>query len=42
MGQERLSALGFICIERGYANRVDINSIVDVFGRSKGRDNMFF
>lgn len=42
MGQDRLSALGLLCIERGHANRVDINTIVEVFGRRKGRDKMFF
>lgn len=42
MDQDRLSALGLLCIERGHANRVDINTVVDVFGRRKGRDKMFF
>ena len=42
MAQDRLSALGLLCIERDHANRVDINTIVEVFGRRKGRDKMFF
>jgi hypothetical protein len=42
MGQDRLSALGLLSIERAYANRLDVNSILDVFGRRRGRDGMFF
>lgn len=42
MGQERLSALGLLCIERSHVNQVDINTIIDIFGRRKGRDSMFF
>lgn len=37
MGQDRLSALGPLCIERGHANRVDNNIIVDVFWHTKGK-----
>ena len=42
MGQDRLSALGLLCIERSHVNQVDINTIIDIFGRRKGRDSMFF
>ena len=42
MGQNRLSALGLLCIERGHASRIDINTIIDVFAKRKGRDKMFF
>ncbi|QQP48515.1 Uncharacterized protein FKW44_008870 [Caligus rogercresseyi] len=42
MSQERLHALGLLTIERHYVNRVDIDTIIDEFGRQKGRNNMFF
>ncbi|QQP57420.1 Uncharacterized protein FKW44_002402 [Caligus rogercresseyi] len=42
MSQERLHALGLLSIERHYVNRVDIDTIIDEFGRQKGRNNMFF
>ena len=45
MGQERLSSLALINIEREYSNKVykeDIESIIDVFGRRKGRVQHFF
>jgi len=37
MGQERLHALGLLCLDRSFVNRVDIDT-----GRRKGRNSMFF
>ena len=42
MGQDRLSHLALLSIERAYANRVDINKVIDVFASRKNRDQFFF
>ena len=45
MGQERLSSLALLHIEREYVNKVmseDINKLIDTFGSSKGRNKYFF
>ena len=31
MGQERLSHLAILSIERGYANLIDINRVIEIF-----------
>ena len=45
MGQQRVSNIALINIERAYANSVlnnDMDSIIDIFGRRNGRDSYFF
>ena len=45
MGQDRLSSLALICIERAYANRTlenDMENIIDIFGKQKNRNSNFF
>ena len=47
MGQNRLSSLGIVCIERSYGNKVIVNSmdkITNIFGQRHGRPrkNFFF
>ena len=45
MGQERLSNLALIHIERDYANKVineDMNKMIDTFGQGSGRNKFFF
>ena len=45
MGQERLSSLALLHIERDYVNQVmsdDMEKMIDVFGSSKGRNKYFF
>ena len=38
MGQARLSSLGILAIEREFANNVDIEKVINVFGRRSGRN----
>ena len=45
MGQQRVSNIALIHIERAYANFVlenDIERIIDIFGSRSGRDSYFF
>ena len=45
MGQERLSNLALIHIERDYVNKVmneDMNKMIDTFGEGSGRNKFFF
>jgi len=45
MGQQRVSNIALINIERKYANSVpnnDMDRIIDKFGRRNGRDSYFF
>ena len=45
MGQQRVSNITFINIERAYVNSVvnnDMDRIIDIFGRRNGRDSHFF
>ena len=45
MGQERLSSLALLHIERDYFNRVlleEVDKIIDAFGRANGRNKYFF
>ena len=45
MGQERLSNLALIHIERDYVNKVmneDMNKMIDTFGQGSGRNKFFF
>ena len=45
MGQNRLSSLAIVCIERSYGNKVIVNSmdkIINTFGQRHGRKNFFF
>ena len=45
MGQQRVSNIALIHIERAYANFVlenDIEHIIDIFGSRTGRDSYFF
>ena len=45
MGQQRVSNIALINIEREYVNPVvnnDIDRTIDIFGRRNGRDNYFF
>lgn len=45
MGQQRVSNIALINIERAYANSVvsnDMDHIIDIFGRRNGRDSSFF
>ena len=45
MGQQRVSNITLINIERAYANSVvsnDMDGIIDIFGRRNGRDSYFF
>ena len=45
MGQDRLSHLAIICIEREYSNLVmkhDIDDLIDVFGSCNNRQSFFF
>ena len=45
MGQQRVSNITLINIERAYANSVvsnDMDRIIDIFGRRSGRDSYFF
>ena len=45
MGQQRVSNIALINIQRAYANSVvnnDIDRIIDIFGRRIGRDSYFF
>ena len=45
MGQQRVSNIALINIERVYANSVvdnDMDRIIDIFGRRNGKDSYFF
>lgn len=45
MGQERLSNLALLSIERKFSNKVlksDMNAIIDIFGHRKSWDSYFF
>jgi len=45
MGQQRVSNIPLINIERAYANSLvnnDIARIIEIFGRRNGRDSNFF
>ena len=45
MEQERLSSIALINIERAYTNTVlenEMDNMIDIFGRRKGRDSYFF
>ena len=45
MGQDPLSSLALICIERAHANRTlenDMENIIDIFGKRKNRNSNFF
>ena len=45
MGQQRVSNIALINIERAYANSVvnnDMDRIIDIFGRRNRRDSYFF
>ena len=45
MGQERLSNLALLSIERKFSNEVlksDMNAMIDTFGHRKGRDSHFY
>ena len=45
MGQERLSSLALLHMERDYVNRVlseDVDKMIDAFGRANGRNKYFF
>ena len=45
MGQQHVSNIAFINIERAYANSLvnnDMDHIIDIFGRRNGRDSYFF
>ena len=45
MGQDRLSSIAVINIERGYANKTmqnDMQRIIDIFGRRSNRCSYFF
>ena len=45
MGQQRVSNIALINIERAYVNSVvnnDTDRIIDIFGRQNGRDSYFF
>ena len=45
MGQERLSSLALLHIEREYVNKVlkeDMTKMIDVFGQRSGRNKYFF
>ena len=42
MGSERVSNLAVINIERHFTNRVDISSVIDIFGKRHNRDQYFF
>ena len=44
MGQQRVSNITFLNIERAYANSVvnnNVDRIIDIFGSRNGRDNYF-
>ena len=45
MGQERLSSLALLHIERDYVNQVmdqDMDKMIDTFGQRNGRNKYFF
>ena len=45
MGQQRVSNIAHINIEKPYANSVvnnDMGRVIDIFGRRNGRDSYFF
>ena len=45
MGQERLSSLALLHIEREFVNRViveDMSRMIDIFGERSGRNALFF
>ena len=44
MGQQRVSNIALINIEKPYANSVvnDMGRVIDIFGRRNGRDSYFF
>jgi hypothetical protein len=45
MGEKRLSSIALINIERGYANCIineDMEKMIDIFGKRKGRNTYFF
>ena len=42
VGQDRLSHLGLLYIERTYVNRVDIEKLIDGFSSKTGRSKFFF
>ena len=42
MGQDHLSHLALLCIERAYVNRVDIEKVIDEFSSKKGCPKFFF
>ena len=41
MGQDRLSHLALLCIERAYGNTLDIEKVIDVFASRKQRSQYF-
>ena len=44
MGEKRLCSIALINIERGYASRVineDMEKMIDIFGKRKGRNTYF-
>ena len=42
MGQVRFCNLALINLERSFSNHVDIEKIVDIFGKRSGREKHFF
>lgn len=42
MGNERVSSLALINIERHFSNMIDINSVINIFGKRHGRAKYFF
>ena len=42
MGQQRVSNIALIDIERTYANSVVMDRIIDIFGRQNGKEGYFF
>ena len=42
VGQDRLSHLELLYIERTYVNRVDIEKLIDGFSSKTGRSKLFF
>ena len=42
IGQDCLSHLAILCIERAYVNRLDLEKVIDEFSSKKGRSKFFF
>ena len=42
MGQDRLSHLALLSIERAYSNKIDMDKVIDEFASRKGRGKFFF